>query len=207
MESVKGSSHRVVEIVGLIDSIANQTGTLALNAAVEAARTGDQGREFAAVASEVRSLARRSSTAAREIRELVAAAVAEIEGGTAWAAEANSSMAHIADSVQQVGTIVSQISSVSAEQATGLTEVNHAIVQMDEMTQQNSTLVEEAAAAARSLQQQALTLSRAVSAFRLDEAVQVPPAVVPEPASGQQAQGERRRQGEHPYLRLASSRD
>jgi methyl-accepting chemotaxis protein len=207
MESVKGSSHRVVEIVGLIDSIANQTGTLALNAAVEAARTGDQGREFAAVASEVRSLARRSSTAAREIRELVAAAVAEIEGGTAWAAEANSSMAHIADSVQQVGTIVSQISSVSAEQATGLTEVNHAIVQMDEMTQQNSTLVEEAAAAARSLQQQALTLSRAVSAFRLDEAVQVPPAVVPEPASGQAAQGERRRQGEHPYLRLASSRD
>jgi methyl-accepting chemotaxis protein len=207
MESVKGSSHRVVEIVGLIDSIANQTGTLALNAAVEAARAGEQGREFAAVASEVRSLARRSSTAAREIRELVAAAVAEIEGDTAWAAEAGTSMAHLADSVQQVGTIVSQISSVSAEQASGLTEVNHAIVQMDEMTQQNSTLVEEAAAAARSLQQQALTLSRAVSAFRLDEAVQAPPAAPPEPESAQQAKGERRRQGDHPYLRLAASRE
>jgi methyl-accepting chemotaxis protein len=207
MESVKGSSVRVVEIVGLIDSIANQTGTLALNAAVEAARAGEQGREFAAVASEVRSLARRSSTAAREIRELVAAAVAEIEGDTAWAAEAGTSMAHLADSVQQVGTIVSQISSVSAEQASGLTEVNHAIVQMDEMTQQNSTLVEEAAAAARSLQQQALTLSRAVSAFRLDEAVQAPPAAPPEPESAQQAKGERRRQGDHPYLRLAASRE
>jgi methyl-accepting chemotaxis protein len=207
MESVKGSSNRVVEIVGLIDSIANQTGTLALNAAVEAARAGEQGREFAAVASEVRSLARRSSTAAKEIRELVAAAVAEIEGGTAWAVEANSGMAHIADSVQQVGTIVSQISSVSAEQASGLNEVNHAIVQMDEMTQQNSVLVEEAAEAARSLQQQALTLSRAVSAFRLDEAVQGPPLAAPVPASEPATQGERRRQGDRPYLRLASSRE
>jgi methyl-accepting chemotaxis protein len=206
MASVKGSSHRVVEIVGLIDSIANQTGTLALNAAVEAARAGEHGREFAAVASEVRSLARRASTAAREIRDLVAASVAEIEGDTAWAAEAESSMAHLADSVQQVGTIVSQISSVSAEQATGLSEVNQAIVQMDEMTQQNSYLVEEAATAARTLQEQALTLSRAVAAFRLDEAVQLPPEVpAPEPVTADLR--ERRRQVEHPYLRLASSRE
>jgi methyl-accepting chemotaxis protein len=206
MASVKGSSHRVVEIVGLIDSIANQTGTLALNAAVEAARAGEHGREFAAVASEVRSLARRASTAAREIRELVAASVAEIDGGTAWAAEAESSMAHLADSVQQVGTIVSQISSVSAEQASGLSEVNLAIVQMDEMTQQNSHLVEEAATAARTLQEQALTLSRAVAAFRLDEAVQLPPEV-PEPEPVAPDLRERRRSNDHPYLRLASSRE
>jgi methyl-accepting chemotaxis protein len=209
MESVRRSSQRVAEIVGLIDSIANQTGSLALNAAVEAARAGEHGREFAMVASEVRSLARRSSTAAREIKELMAAAVAEIAGGTASAAEAGSSMAHLADSVQQVGTIVSQISSVSAEQASGLSEVNQAIVQMDEMTQQNSVLVEEAASAARSLQQQALALSRAVAAFRLDEAVQ-PPAR-PEAAPGTAGRGRRKADraacAEVPYLRLASSRD
>jgi methyl-accepting chemotaxis protein len=207
MQSVKGSSHRVVQIAGLIDSIANQTGTLALNAAVEAARAGDQGREFAQVASEVRSLARRSSTAAREIRELVAAAVAEIEGGTACAAEAESSMADLADSVQQVGTLVSQISSVSAEQASGLSEVNQAIVQMDEMTQQNSHLVEEAATAARTLQEQALTLSRAVAAFRLDEAVQLPPQASPEPEPVSADLRDRRRGADRPYLRLASSRE
>jgi methyl-accepting chemotaxis protein len=208
MASVKGSSHRVVEIVGLIDSIANETGTLALNAAVEAARAGDQGREFAAVASEVRSLARRASIAAREIRELVAASVAEIDGGTAWAAEAEVNMAHLADSVQQVGTIVSRISTASAEQASELSEVNQAIVQMDEMTQQNSHLVEEAATAARTLQEQALTLSRAVAAFRLDEAVQLPPEASPEPEEAVPTDlRERRRQADHPYLRLASSRD
>ncbi|MFL6675754.1 MAG: methyl-accepting chemotaxis protein [Massilia sp.] len=205
MGSVKGRSERVVEIAGLLDSIANQTGTLALNAAVEAARAGEHGREFAAVASEVRSLARRSSSAAREIRELVTAAVAEIEGGTAWAAEAGSSIAHLADSVQQVGTIVNQISCASAEQASGLSEVNQAIVEMDEMTQQNSTLVDEAAAAARSLQQQALTLSRAVAAFRLDEAVQPPaPAAQPEAPPDPRERG--RQCPERPYLRLASSR-
>jgi methyl-accepting chemotaxis protein len=207
MQSVKGSSHRVVQIAGLIDSIANQTGTLALNAAVEAARAGEQGREFAQAASEVRSLARRSSTAAREIRELVAAAVAEIEGGTACAAEAESSMADLADSVQQVGTLVSQISSVSAEQASGLSEVNQAIVQMDEMTQQNSHLVEEAATAARTLQEQALTLSRAVAAFRLDEAVQLPPQASPEPEPVSADLRDRRRGADRPYLRLASSRE
>jgi methyl-accepting chemotaxis protein len=210
MESVKCMSQRVAGIVGLIDSIANQTGSLALNAAVEAARVGEHGREFAVVASEVRSLARRSSTAAREIKELLAAAVAEIEGGTAWAAEAGSSMAHLADSVQQVGTLVSQISSVSAEQASGLSEVNQAFVQMDEMTQQNSVLVEEAASAARTLQQQALTLSRAVATFRLDEAVLPPPAP---PEAAQDPAGDRRQPGHQPcagrpsYLRLASSRD
>jgi hypothetical protein len=134
--------------------------------------------------------------------------VAEIDGGTAWAAEAEVNMAHLADSVQQVGTIVSRISSASAEQASELSEVNQAIVQMDEMTQQNSHLVEEAATAARTLQEQALTLSRAVAAFRLDEAVQLPPEASPEPEEAVPTDlRERRRQSDHPYLRLASSRD
>jgi methyl-accepting chemotaxis protein len=209
MESVKGSSRRVVEIGGLIDSIANQTGTLALNAALEAARAGEQGRDFALLASEVRALAQRSAAAAREIRELASNSVAEIEGGTAWAAEAGSSMADIASSVQQVGDIITQISCASAEQASGLSEVNQAIVQMDEMTQKNSVLVEEAASAARSLQEQALTLSRAVAAFRLDAPV-LPPsgppmaeAQAPAPA---ETPADAPSKAAHPYIRLASSR-
>jgi methyl-accepting chemotaxis protein len=209
MESVKGSSRRVVEIGGLIDSIANQTGTLALNAALEAARAGEQGRDFALLASEVRALAQRSAAAAREIRELASNSVAEIEGGTAWAAEAGSSMADIASSVQQVGDIITQISCASAEQASGLSEVNQAIVQMDEMTQKNSVLVEEAASAARSLQEQALTLSRAVAAFRLDAPV-LPPSGPPMAEAQAPAPAETPADGPskaaHPYIRLASSR-
>jgi methyl-accepting chemotaxis protein len=205
LASVKGNSRRVVEIVGLIDAIANETGTLALNATLEAARVGEHGRDFALVASEVRSLAQRSSTAAREIRELVAQSVAEIEGGTAWAAEAGSSMADIVSSVQQVGDIITRISCTSAEQASGLSEVNQAIVQMDEMTQQNTTLVEETAAAARSLQEQALSLSRAVAAFRLDEAL--PPPRVADNIEVVDLRHDRRRNRSHPHLRLASSRD
>jgi methyl-accepting chemotaxis protein len=207
MESVKGSSRRVVEIGGLIDSIANETGTLALNAALEAARAGEQGRDFALLASEVRALAQRASAAAREIRELATNSVAEIEGGTAWAAEAGISMADIASSVQQVGDIITQISCASAEQANGLSEVNQAIVQMDEMTQKNSVLVDEAASAARSLQEQALTLSRAVAAFRLDEPVVPPPAparAAAETPAETPADGPRK--AAHPYIRLASSR-
>lgn len=211
MESVKGSARRVGEIVGQIDAIAVETGTLALNAALEAARTGEGGREFAMVAAEVRSLALRTGAAAREIRELVVQSVSEIEGGTAWAAQAGSSMALISVSVQQVGDIISQISTASAEQASGLSEVNQAIVQMDQVTQRNSTLVEEAAASARTLQMQALTLSRAVAAFRLDEAVQgesehVPPTP-PAPRDAARWDMRERRRTPRPHLSLASRRD
>lgn len=209
MESVKGSSRRVAELVSAIDDIANETGTLALNAAVEAARAGEHGNGFAQVASDVRLLSLRASAAAHEIRELAVQSVAQIEGGTAWAAEAGNRMARIASSVQQVGTIISQISSASVEQASGLSEVNQAIVQMDQMTQRNSALVEEAAAAARTLQMQALTLSKAVSAFRLDEALAPQGA-----ATGSEGEDEpppvihnRRRTPGHPHLRLASRRD
>ena len=227
MASVKGSAHRVGEIGARIDAIAIETGTLALNAALEAARIGEAGQaggranahEFAVVAADVRALALRTGAAAREIRELVARQVAEIEGGTAWAAQAGSSMATIAVSVQQVGNIISQISSASAEQASGLSEVSQAIVQMDQVTQRNSSLVEEAAESARTLQMQALTLSRAVAAFRLDEAVQGEPAPPKAPAprdatigqlrdaSGPPEGMRERRRTPRPHLHLASRRD
>jgi methyl-accepting chemotaxis protein len=207
MESVKGSAHRVAELVGTIDALVNETSTLALNAALDAARAGESGRGFADAASQMRALAQRASAAAREIRELAVQSVAQIEGGTAWAAEAGHRMAHIASSVQQVGTIISQISSANAEQASGLSEVNQAIVQMDQITQRNSTLVEEAAAAARSLQMQALTLSRTVAAFRLDEAVQAG-AEPTAPAHGEEKpMHDRRRNPSRPHLHLAASRD
>jgi methyl-accepting chemotaxis protein len=210
MESVKGSASRVVEIVGTIDEWASETGTLALNAAVAAARSGEQGREFAEVASQVRALAQRAAAAAREIRELATQSVAQIEGGTACAAEAGNRMAHIASSVQQVGTFISQISSASADQASGLSEVNEAIVQMDQVSQRNSALVEEAASAARSLQLQALTLSKAVAAFRLEEAVQEESSPAAESTPGDDPPPvlhNRRRTPSHPHLRLASSRE
>ena len=191
MSSIKGSSRRVVEILGVIDGIANQTNILALNAAVEAARAGEHGRGFAVVATQVRTLAQRSATAAREIKELVLQSVAEVEGGSQSAREAGHSMADIVTSVQQVGEIINQISHASAEQATGITEVNEAIVQMDQMTQQNTALVEEAAAAAASLQQQAVSLSQAVACFKLDD-MPCPPIL---PAGAKR-----------PHLRLASKR-
>jgi methyl-accepting chemotaxis protein len=196
MASIKGSSGKVVEIAGVIDDIANQTNILALNAAVEAARAGEHGRGFAVVASEVRMLAQQSATAAREIRELIAQSVAEIDGGSVSVAEAGHNMADIASSVQQVGDIVNQISHASAEQATGIFEVSQAIVQMDQMTQQNSALVTDAAAAAESLQQQAITLARAVASFNLDEAALLPlPPALRNGGSGRKN-----------HLRLASKR-
>ncbi|MES2152054.1 MAG: methyl-accepting chemotaxis protein [Pseudomonadota bacterium] len=188
MASIKGSSRKVVEIVGVIDGIANQTNILALNAAVEAARAGEHGRGFAVVAAEVRTLAQRSATAAREIKELIVQSVKEIEGGSASVAEAGHSMADIVTSVRQVGDLISEISHASSAQASGICEVNEAIVEMDQMTQQNSALVEEAAAAAESLQDQAVSLSRAVAGFQLDEGA---------PLLGNRA---------HPHLRLASKR-
>jgi methyl-accepting chemotaxis protein len=210
MASVQGSANRVVEIAGTIDDWASETGTLALNAALAAARAGEQGREFAEVASQVRTLAQRTLAAAREIRELATQSVGQIEGGTAWATEAGNRMAHLASSVQQVGTIISQISSANAGQASGLSEVNEAIVQMDQMSQRNSALVEEAASAARSLQSQALTLSKAVAAFRLEEAVQEEGGATAEGSQHDDpppVQHNRRRNPSHPHLRLASSRD
>lgn len=195
MSSIRGSSGKVVEIASVIDCIANQTSILALNAAVEAARAGEHGRGFAVVASEVRMLAQKSAVAAREIKELIAQSVALIEGGSASVVEAGHSMAHLATSVQQVGDIINEISHASAEQATGILEVSQAIVQMDHMTQQNSALVTQAAAAAESLQEQAVSLARAVAGFNLDEAELLP---LPPKRSGAS--------GRKNHLRLASKR-
>jgi methyl-accepting chemotaxis protein len=168
MEQIKASSRKIVEIIGVIDGISFQTNILALNAAVEAARAGEQGRGFAVVASEVRTLAQRSAAAAKEIKALIAASVAIIDGGSASVNEAGSSMGNIVASVQQVNDIIERISVASSEQAEGIAEVNHAVGQMDDMTQQNSALVEQAAAAAESLHEQTVNLAKAVSIFKIN---------------------------------------
>jgi methyl-accepting chemotaxis protein len=168
MEAIKASSRKIVEIIGVIDGISFQTNILALNAAVEAARAGEQGRGFAVVASEVRTLAQRSAAAAKEIKTLIADSVSIIDGGSASVNEAGASMGHIVASVQQVNDIIERISVASTEQAEGIAEVNHAVGQMDDMTQQNAALVEQAAAAAESLHEQTVNLSQAISIFKIE---------------------------------------
>ena len=169
MASIKSSSRKIVEIIGVIDGISFQTNILALNAAVEAARAGEQGRGFAVVAAEVRSLAQRSAAAAREIKGLIAASVAAIDGGSASVDAAGSSMGDIVASVRQVNDIIERISVASSEQADGIAEVNMAVGQMDDMTQQNAALVEQAAAAAASLQEQTVNPSGAVAIYKIED--------------------------------------
>ncbi len=188
MESIRASSRKIVEITGVIDSISFQTNILALNAAVEAARAGEQGRGFAVVASEVRTLAARSASAAKEIKELIATSVSTIDDGAESVSLAGRSMGDIVSSVQQVNHIIGRISAASAEQAQGISEVNQAVGQIDDVTQQNAALVEEAAAAAESLQEQAVNLSRAVAVFELDAGVEG----VERPARAARPAGERR---------------
>ncbi|HEY9224711.1 MAG TPA: methyl-accepting chemotaxis protein, partial [Variovorax sp.] len=168
MGSINASSRKIVDIISVIDGIAFQTNILALNAAVEAARAGEQGRGFAVVASEVRSLAQRSAAAAKEIKSLIDDSVSKVEAGSHQVAEAGQTMEEIVASVKRVTDIMGEIMSASQEQTTGIEQINQAITQMDQVTQQNAALVEEAAAAAGSLQEQAATLVGAVSVFKLD---------------------------------------
>src|SRR3546814_479301 len=154
MGSIKDSSRKIVDIIGVIDSIAFQTNILALNAAVEAARAGEQGRGFAVVASEVRTLAQRSASAAKEIKSLIDDSVGKVDVGSKLVDQAGSTMEEIVNSVKHVADIMSEITSASQEQGDGIEQVNQAITQMDEMTQQNAALVDQAAAAATSLKDQ-----------------------------------------------------
>jgi aerotaxis receptor len=165
MKGINESSRRIADIVGVIDSIAFQTNILALNAAVEAARAGEVGRGFAVVASEVRSLAGRSADAAKEIRTLIGASVERVAQGTVLVDEAGATMSELVASIERVTGIVGEISTACAEQSDGVTQVGHAVSQMDQATQMNAALVEQSAAAAESLKQQAQRLLDAVGAF------------------------------------------
>ncbi|MDP3211745.1 methyl-accepting chemotaxis protein [Methylotenera sp.] len=168
MTDINESAHKIEDIISVIDGIAFQTNILALNAAVEAARAGEQGRGFAVVAGEVRNLAQRSACAAKEIKELITDSVNKTAEGTKQVENAGQTMQEIVISVQRVTDIISEIAAASIEQSTGIDQVNTAVTSMDEVTQQNAALVEEAAAAAESLVDQANTLSDVVSVFKLD---------------------------------------
>ena len=167
MHRIDEAARRIAEITGTIDGIAFQTNILALNAAVEAARAGEQGRGFAVVASEVRNLAQRSAEAAKEIKGLIGASVEKVDSGSRLVADAGETMKEIVGSVQRVTNIIGEITAAATEQSAGIGQVNGAVTQLDRMTQQNAALVEQSAAAAESLKEQAVSLASVVGTFRL----------------------------------------
>jgi methyl-accepting chemotaxis protein len=192
MDAIRAASGRIEDIIGVIDGIAFQTNILALNAAVEAARAGEQGRGFAVVASEVRNLAQRSATAAKDVKALIADSVGKVDSGGRLVAEAGATMHEIVASIGRVSSIIGEISAAGQEQELGIGQINQAVAALDDVTQQNAALVEEAAAASESLREQAETLAAVVGAFELDGA--------PAAATRKQAAG---RQRARPALRLA----
>jgi len=175
MQEIASASQRIADIIGVIDGIAFQTNILALNAAVEAARAGEQGRGFAVVASEVRNLAGRSAEAAREIKSLISANVEKVDAGARLADETGSSMGEIVAQVQRVSQMIGELSGAAGAQSAGIGEVGDAVAQLDQTTQQNAALVEQSAAAADSLRQQAATLAALVGVFRLEGAAAAAP--------------------------------
>ncbi len=174
MNNINDSSKKIVDIISVIDGIAFQTNILALNAAVEAARAGEQGRGFAVVASEVRSLAQRSASAAKEIKSLIDDSVEKVSHGSHLVAQAGVTMDEVVASVKRVTDVMGEITAASQEQSDGIEQINHAITQMDQTTQQNAALVEQAAAAAQSLQDQAGRLTQSISVFKLSNDATIP---------------------------------
>ncbi|MGG7606878.1 methyl-accepting chemotaxis protein [Massilia sp. BKSP1R2A-1] len=187
MADIDASSSKISDIISVIDGIAFQTNILALNAAVEAARAGEQGRGFAVVASEVRNLAQRSAAAAKEIKGLINDSSSKVADGSRLVAEAGATMQEIVDSVRRVNDIMGEISSASAEQTAGIEQINQAVVEMDNVTQQNAALVEEAAAAAEAMKEQAAKLTAAMAVFRVDagQVRQAAPAITSSLRAGQ----------------------
>jgi methyl-accepting chemotaxis protein len=179
MARIEESSRKISDIIGVIDEIARQTNLLALNAAVEAARAGEAGRGFAVVASEVRSLAQRSSQAAKDIKDLITNSNSQVKDGVDLVNKAGTALNEIVESIKKVAVVISDIAAASAEQATGIEQVNKALTQMDEVTQQNSALVEENAATAKTLEQQAKAMSDEVGVFRVDEGEVERPVAAP----------------------------
>ena len=173
MEAINASSKKIVDIIGVIDGIAFQTNILALNAAVEAARAGEQGRGFAVVASEVRNLAQRSAAAAREIKELIGDSVEKVEAGSRQVGVAGATMDEVVRSIQQVTDIVGEITRAGQEQSQGINQINAVIISMDDTTQQNAALVEQAAAASTSLSDQANNLMKMIAAFKIHNTVRI----------------------------------
>jgi methyl-accepting chemotaxis protein len=169
MRGISQSSHRIGDIIGVIEGIAFQTNILALNAAVEAARAGEEGRGFAVVAGEVRSLAQRSAAAAKEIKTLIEESAAQIEGGSQYVSRAGETMQEVVQAVRRVTDIMGEISAASVEQSSGIEQVNIAVASMDQTTQQNAALVEEASASADVLKAQTGQLSAAIAVFTLPE--------------------------------------
>jgi methyl-accepting chemotaxis protein len=182
MARIEESSGKISDIIGVIDEIARQTNLLALNAAVEAARAGDAGRGFAVVASEVRSLAQRSSQAAKDIKDLITNSNGQVKDGVELVNRAGTALNEIVESIKKVAGIVSDIATASIEQATGIEQINKALTQMDEVTQQNSALVEENAATAKTLEQQATTMSAEVNIFRIGDEDAAPAAAEEKPS-------------------------
>jgi len=181
MRDIQQSSQRISDIIGTIDGIAFQTNILALNAAVEAARAGEQGRGFAVVASEVRSLAQRSAQAAKEIKSLILASVERVERGTVLVDQAGSTMTEVVDAIRRVTDLMGEISAASSQQSSGVAQVGEAVMQMDQTTQQNAALVEEGAAAAESLKEQARQLVQAVAVFQLAHSAHSAHSAAPAP--------------------------
>jgi methyl-accepting chemotaxis protein len=200
MGQIESSSRKISDIIGVIDEIARQTNLLALNAAVEAARAGEAGRGFAVVASEVRNLAQRSSQAAKDIKDLITSSNSQVQGGVELVNKAGSALAEIVESINKVAHIVADIATASSEQATGIEQVNKALTQMDEVTQQNSALVEENAATAKTLDQQAHAMSERVSFFRVGDEAETRGASEAGLARAQRPQTAVRQPGEKPQV-------